>query len=119
MSFDAANRERDRRLRNSMLRLCGVMLPQQLRMTGGILRDQINGTSAPSESFEDDQHVMRLMTDLEKAGYVLTKDLRTRRAQRIDPSLFEIELTDKGRRFLIEDAPPDSLIEDGRLVKGQ
>jgi hypothetical protein len=119
MDFEAAKRERDRRLRNSILRLCGVMLPQQLAMTGGILRDQINGTTPPSEQFEDDQHVMHLLKDLEAAGYLTLKDLRTRRAQRYEPSVVECELTSKGRRFLTEDEPADSMIDDGRIVKGQ
>jgi hypothetical protein len=119
MDFEAANRKRDRRLRWSILR----MLNNARALDGGMaarqLLESLDGALPPSDRFgDDDDRLMSLLKDLANAGYVELLDLRTHRSQKHSVDWINAAVTAKGTRFCDEGEAPDSLIDDGRIVKG-
>lgn len=118
MDFDAANQKRDRRRRWSLLRLLDHARGQESGVAGRDVMDKLDEALPPADRFnEDDQHLLRLLKDLEAAGYAELVDLRTHRRQGYGLDYLRARVTAKGSRFCMGGEPPDALIDDGRIVR--
>jgi hypothetical protein len=121
LDFDNANRARDARLRYAVLVTVDSNKHTGYALTGRTIRDIHDGIhrAEPSEQFEDDAHVVAIMKDLAAGDYIRLTDTRTHKTQKLGPSFLQAEITIRGTRFLAGGEPPDSLIDDGRIVPGK
>jgi len=114
IDFEAANLARDARLRFRILRVLNECRPISLR---GMQIKDILASAAGKDEIEDEQHVVRLLTDLSNGGYIVVEDKRTRTREELGLGFMDCCVTIKGTRFISGAAPPDALIADGRIVK--
>lgn len=115
MDFDAANKSRDRRLRRGIL--------VSLHHARGFVRGGLSGQTlmdlvtpaGDGQGFEDAEHCIRLIRDLELKGMIDRKIEGLRRNQRLQPSHLFVSITDKGSRLINETEPIDPDIDDERV----
>jgi hypothetical protein len=116
--YERANRERDRRLRRYLL---NVLHAGRNGLNGGelggeFLRDCVNGTLAPGQTFEDDNHVISLLRDLVNKGLAEERTLQRRRGEGFYLRHVVAKVTAKGSSLINETIPPDPDIDDERIV---
>jgi hypothetical protein len=117
MEIDDTSILRDRHLRYRMLRLLNSARGRDFFLRAHMVRDLVKSLNAGDE-FEDDNHVIGLLRDLQNGGYAEIIDRRTRENERLSLSFLDCRITGKGTRFLASGEPPDALIADGRIVNG-
>jgi hypothetical protein len=117
MDFEAANKSRDRRLRRALL---FTVHSARGSITGGIggqtLLDVAQAGCADDRGFEDNDHAIQLIRDLENKGLAIVRIAGMRRHQRIQPMHLHVRITDKGSRLINETEPPDPDIDDERVI---
>ena len=114
IDFEAANIARDARLRWRVLRLLDVFKP--VSPTGLQIKDALE-SAAGKDRLEDEQHLIKLLTDLCNGGCALIVDTRTLRREELTLGFMNCSITHKGTSFVARCSPPDPLIDDGRIVK--
>jgi hypothetical protein len=117
MDIDTINRSRDRKLRRAMLRLLRIARGQSPtgELSGRTLVDLVNRDLVQSDQFEDEQHALTLMSDMEGRGYVVRRDVRTRKLERFTVSAVALAITPKGMDLLDENIAADPAVEDERV----
>lgn len=115
-AFDRAAYDREKRLRRWLLRILYESRGNERggRVGGRVLSDLLSYAVPPAEAPEDDQHTLRLLSDLVAAGYIDAHDTRTHRDQRFALDLMEYAITAKGAALLEEAIEPDPRIDDPR-----
>ena len=114
IDFEAADNARDARLRYRVLRLLNEC--RSIARPGPWIKDILD-SAAGKDRLEDEQHLVKLLIDLDNAGYVLVEDKRTRAREDLSLGFIYCSITAEGTRFVSGAAPPDPLIDDGRIVK--
>lgn len=111
--LDAADRERDKRLRRRMLFLIHTArIAPEGGISGRRIVDLVSANSA--DAFEGDGHAMGLLMDLERKGLIEVRDLRTRRSQIYSLDYQRALVTAMGSSLIRETIPPDADIDDER-----
>lgn len=116
MDFERAKNLRDRRLRRSLL---FTLHASRHSATGGIngqtLADVVESACADGQGFEDGDHLIRLVRDLENKQMAAVQVGGLRRGQRLRPDHLHVKVLDKGSRLMNETEPPDPDIDDERI----
>lgn len=114
--FAAHNNARDRLLRIRMLRVLETAKANPAGVRGQMMIEIFGGYD-PVDGFEDDDHLIGLLRDLEGDHYITVVDLRVNQQHRLAAETISAQITVKGTRFLQGHEPPNPLIADGRIVK--
>ena len=121
IDFDAADRERDRKLRHSLLEVFYLSRGSapMLGISGRRAVNLVNQSSVSDERFVDDIHAMSMLLDLELKGLVaLTRGQRLRGAGPGPDNVF-VKITDAGCRLYRGEAPADPDVWDHRATGGE
>lgn len=118
LDMDAGKRARDRRLRR---RLLSVLQAARVAPLGGLhgrqAKETLDGLAAPAERFEDDDHCLVLLRELEAKGLVDLADVRKRRGQAFGLDYLFAKVTAAGTSLLNETAPADPDVDDERNLE--
>ena len=117
LDMDAAERERDKRIRRRMLFvLHEARSSPKNGLHARLLCDVLRRSMAHGQSITDDGHAMGLIRDLVNAGYVTETRLERRRGQEHGIDTMFVQITAKGSQLWLEQIPPDPLVDDNREV---
>jgi hypothetical protein len=119
MDGDATQQRQDRRLRWKLLRILDAGKDLEAGLPGRHVMDALNEALPVAERFEDDdeRRLVRLLKDLDNAGYADLVDTRTHTHQAYGLEWLLASVTAKGTRFVMGGEPPDALVDDGRIVR--
>jgi hypothetical protein len=116
MDIDAINRERDKGLRRAMLRVLRIALGQS--PTGELrARTLVELVGTQGVSFEDEQHALALIGDMDGRGYLVKTDTRTRKLEKYSIDHLSVRITPAGVDLLDGNAPVDPAVEDERIAE--
>lgn len=117
MDHEQANRERDKRLRRSIL--TALQNAKRYGINGDLdgitLRDVVNAGLPEQQGFEDEQHMIGLVRDLVGKAMVDEQRKDLRRGERYGLRHMRLKILDKGTRLLNETIAPDPDIDDERV----
>jgi hypothetical protein len=108
--------QRDRRLRRHLLTALYKCLSSPSGWTGAIkLQDIVNGLAPPDQGFEDDEHCLGLLRQLQIKGLIEERKTPRRRDERFGLRHVEYRILALGLSLHNESAPPDPDIDDDRV----
>lgn len=116
--MNAVEIDRDRRRRRDILTSLKLAMGTAPRagLSGRAVIGGINEGLPDDQRIDGDEHAIRLIRELESAGYVTTEIRGLRRGQAFGLSHVDlVKITDKGQKLWAEELPADPLVDDDRI----
>lgn len=116
--MEAAEQQRDARLRRVMLRtLHRAIVSPRGGLSGTALMQAIGTDALPGDELEGEQHALTLARYLVGAGYATEQDMRKERLKLFGMHVLFFAITAKGSALAEKRIAPDPMIDDERNLE--